>query len=237
MRFPKWLSTNRAFMVMILTLSLGVIGVSAYAGRAAGRNAANEAALQTAATNPASEPAVGAQVAIQTPAPTTVAEATAKAKPTASTTTAASTTKPTATTTKQTTRPRTTTSTTTASRATNTVLTADGKSLSYRGVLSMVATAYDATYESNGDWGPVCALDGSRLRPGMIAVDPKVIPLGSKVYVTGYTHPALPFGGFVGIAADTGGAIKGNRIDIYMEASASSVSAFGFQNVKVYVLK
>jgi 3D (Asp-Asp-Asp) domain-containing protein len=85
--------------------------------------------------------------------------------------------------------------------------------------------------------GPVCALDGSRLRPGMIAVDPKVIPLGSKVYVTGYTHPALPFGGFVGIAADTGGAIKGNRIDIYMEASPSSVSAFGFQNVKVYILK
>lgn len=235
MRFPKWLSTNRAFMVMILTLSLGVIGVSAYAGRAAGRNAANLAALQTAATNPANEPATGAQVAIQTPASAAVAESTAKAKPTVSAKT--TTTKPTATTTTQTTRPRTTTSTTTTSRATNTVLTADGKSLSYRGMLSMVATAYDATYDSNGDWGPVCALDGSRLRPGMIAVDPKVIPLGSKVYVTGYTHPALPFGGFVGIAADTGGAIKGNRIDIYMEASPSSVSAFGFQTVKVYILK
>lgn len=233
MRFPKWLSTNRAFMVMILTLSLGVIGVSAYAGRAAGRNAANLAALQTAATNPVSEPATGAQVAIQTPAPAAVAESAAKPTVSAKTTT----TKPAATTTTQTTRPRTTTSTTTTSRATNTVLTADGKSLSYRGMLSMVATAYDATYESNGDWGPVCALDGSRLRPGMIAVDPKVIPLGSKVYVTGYTHPALPFGGFVGIAADTGGAIKGNRIDIYMEASPSSVSAFGFQSVKVYILK
>jgi len=123
------------------------------------------------------------------------------------------------------------------SRAANTVKTADGRVLTYRGVYNMVATAYDATPESNGVWGPYAAWNGARLAPGMIAVDPRVIPLGTKVYVTGYHHPALPAGGFVGIAADTGGAIKGNRIDIYMEASPQSVSDFGLQDVKVYILQ
>ncbi|HEY3316225.1 MAG TPA: peptidoglycan-binding protein [Bacillota bacterium] len=123
------------------------------------------------------------------------------------------------------------------SRSGNTVTAPDGRVLAYRGVFNMVATAYDATPQSNGKWGPYAAWDGSRLRPGYIAVDPRVIPLGTKVYVTGYRHPALPAGGFVGIAADTGGAIKGNRVDIYIEASTSSVMNFGFQNVKVYVLQ
>lgn len=45
----------------------------------------------------------------------------------------------------------------------------------------------------------------------MIAVDPKVIPLGSKVWVEGYGEA---------IAGDTGGAIKGNRIDILLDRIA-----------------
>ncbi len=45
----------------------------------------------------------------------------------------------------------------------------------------------------------------------MIAVDPKVIPLGSKVWVEGYGEA---------IAGDTGGAIKGNRIDILLDQIA-----------------
>ena len=45
----------------------------------------------------------------------------------------------------------------------------------------------------------------------MIAVDPKVIPLGSKVWVEGYGEA---------IAGDTGGAIKGNRIDILLGSIA-----------------
>jgi 3D (Asp-Asp-Asp) domain-containing protein len=78
---------------------------------------------------------------------------------------------------------------------------------------------------------------GTQVREGVIAVDPKVIPLGSKVWVTGYHSPLLPAGGFMAIAEDTGGAIKGNRIDIYIDGSQANLNDFGMQGVKVYVLK
>ncbi|MCH2922074.1 3D domain-containing protein, partial [Listeria monocytogenes] len=45
--------------------------------------------------------------------------------------------------------------------------------------------------------------------PRVIAVDPSVIPLGSRVYVEGYGEA---------IAADTGGAIKGNKIDVHLNS-------------------
>lgn len=65
--------------------------------------------------------------------------------------------------------------------------------------------------------------------PGLkvIAVDPSVIPLGSKVYVEGYGHA---------IAGDTGGAIKGNRIDLYMQNHSDAV-AYGRQQIKVTILE
>lgn len=125
----------------------------------------------------------------------------------------------------------------TPSRATNVITTRDGRQLTYRGALDVVATAYDATPESNGPWGPYAAWNGERLKPGDIAVDPNVIPLGTKVYVTGYSSPLLPAGGFVGQAVDTGGAIKGNRIDIYLEGTPEQVADFGIQNCKVYILE
>ncbi|MDQ7861221.1 3D domain-containing protein [Peribacillus frigoritolerans] len=43
----------------------------------------------------------------------------------------------------------------------------------------------------------------------IIAVDPSVIPMGSKVYVEGYGYA---------VAADKGGAIKGNRIDVFFSS-------------------
>jgi 3D (Asp-Asp-Asp) domain-containing protein len=60
----------------------------------------------------------------------------------------------------------------------------------------------------------------------VIAVDPKVIPLGSKVYVEGYG---------TAIAGDTGSAIKGNKIDLYMQNYADAI-AFGRRTVTVTVL-
>lgn len=59
-----------------------------------------------------------------------------------------------------------------------------------------------------------------------IAVDPNVIPLGSKVYIEGIGYR---------IAEDTGGAIKGNIIDLFM-GSESECIEFGRQNLKIQIL-
>ena len=75
------------------------------------------------------------------------------------------------------------------------------------------------------------------LELGTIAVDPSVIPLGTKVLVTGHSHPGLPKQAFVATARDVGGAIKGHRIDIFIPGSKQSVSSFGFQDIELYILK
>jgi peptidoglycan hydrolase-like protein with peptidoglycan-binding domain len=102
-------------------------------------------------------------------------------------------------------------------------------------VYHMLATAYGPSLQDNYPYGPTDYF-GQPLQPGDVAVDPSVIPLRSLVYVTGYTDPHLPPGGFLGRAMDTGGAIKGQRIDIYMDAGPQTVSNFGIEPVTVYVL-
>lgn len=102
-------------------------------------------------------------------------------------------------------------------------------------VVHCVATAYGPSYRDNYPYGPVDYY-GQPLESGMIAVDPSVIPLKTHVYVAGYHDRALPTGGFAGRAMDTGGAIKGRRIDIFMHAGPRTVSRFGIQPVTVYVL-
>ena len=67
---------------------------------------------------------------------------------------------------------------------------------------------------------------GARLSKGVVAVDPRVIPLGSKLYIIGY--------GF-GTAADTGGFIKGNVIDIAFNSRHEALH-WGRKNVKVYFM-
>lgn len=96
--------------------------------------------------------------------------------------------------------------------------------------MKMTATAYDATFESCGkhpdhpQYG--ITYSGLRVRPGIVAVDPRIIPLGTYLYVEGYGEA---------LAADIGGAIKGNRIDLYYE-SPEDVAKYGKRAVKVYVL-
>jgi 3D (Asp-Asp-Asp) domain-containing protein len=97
----------------------------------------------------------------------------------------------------------------------------------YVAELTMVATAYNGSYRANGPWGPYAALGGRPLTRGMAAVDPSVIPLGTRLYVEGY-GPAL--------AADTGSAIQGDRIDLFLPASNAETARFGIRTVKVYVL-
>lgn len=116
-----------------------------------------------------------------------------------------------------------------------TVSTPQGEK-SYVRKLTAKASAYTASAEENGGWAGLDYM-GNRLAFGTIAVDPKVIPLGSKVYVTGYSHPGLPADGFIGRATDTGGSIKGNRIDIFVPQSQEQAKKFSFQEVTVYVLE
>lgn len=102
--------------------------------------------------------------------------------------------------------------------------------------ITVKATAYSGAASENGGWA---GLDyfGNKLKVGTVAVDPKVIPLGTKLYITGYTYNGLPTGGMVATASDVGSAIKGNHIDIYVPGSSAQASNFGIQNIKVYVLK
>ncbi|OGO83267.1 MAG: hypothetical protein A2Y18_04425 [Clostridiales bacterium GWD2_32_19] len=100
-----------------------------------------------------------------------------------------------------------------------------GKAYSYKKMISMTATAYTLS-ELKGSTGRTCL--GLKVREGIVAVDPKVIPLRTKLYVEGYGEA---------MAGDTGGAIKGNKIDLYMD-TLGEVNNYGRRkNVKVYILK
>ncbi|MFL6517415.1 MAG: 3D domain-containing protein, partial [Bacillus sp. (in: firmicutes)] len=92
--------------------------------------------------------------------------------------------------------------------------------------ITMRATAYTASCE--GCSGTTATGINLKANPDkkVIAVDPNVIPLGSKVYVEGYGEA---------IAGDTGGAIKGNRIDIFIPSKQDAVN-FGVKQVKVKIL-
>lgn len=81
-----------------------------------------------------------------------------------------------------------------------TIDTESGKLTSY-GSLRVWATSYDKNCVGCNEW----TATGRRLEKGIIAVDPKVIPLHTKMYVPGYG---------IGVAEDVGGAIKGNKIDL-----------------------
>jgi 3D (Asp-Asp-Asp) domain-containing protein len=111
-----------------------------------------------------------------------------------------------------------------------------GKTFNYSKIVDVKATAYSAAGDENGKWGAVDYF-GNPLKLGTIAVDPSVIPLGTKVLVTGYSHPGLPDQSFVAMARDKGSAITGKRIDIFIPGSKNFVNDFGFQNVKLYVIK
>ena len=67
---------------------------------------------------------------------------------------------------------------------------------------------------------------GIPVAPGMVAVDPDVIPLGSTVIIDGQEY----------LAADTGGAIKGNRIDIAVESHQEALQ-LGIRTATVWVVK
>jgi uncharacterized protein YabE (DUF348 family)/3D (Asp-Asp-Asp) domain-containing protein len=118
----------------------------------------------------------------------------------------------------------------TVASAASTVSDSRGGSLSYSKVFTMKATAYSEE-ESSNSWGLQTASGVDAVRDpngwSTIAVDPSVIPLGTKVYVEGYGYA---------IANDTGSAIKGNIIDCFFYKDVD-MNAWGVRTVNVYILK
>lgn len=114
--------------------------------------------------------------------------------------------------------------------------TSRGESFRYKQVLDMRATAYTASFKDTGKHSDHphfgITFTGVKAKKGIIAVDPKVIPLGTRVYVEGVGN--TPDYGYA-LAADTGGAIKGNLIDLYVDTQKESDS-WGVKKVKVYII-
>lgn len=93
-----------------------------------------------------------------------------------------------------------------------------GERLNFREARYMQASAYTYTGYRTAT--------GRQPEVGVVAVDPRVIPFGTRLYVEGYGY---------GHAADTGGAILGDRIDLFMEEQSQCMN-WGRKNVKVYIL-
>ena len=115
--------------------------------------------------------------------------------------------------------------------------TSRGDTLRFSKALAMRATSYTASFEDTGknpgDPGFGITATGARVKKGIIAVDPSVIPLGTRVYVE-VPGAAADYG--YAVAADVGGAVKGNKIDVYLETNGE-VRKWGVRKVKVYILK
>lgn len=88
--------------------------------------------------------------------------------------------------------------------------------------LRMLATAYTAGCYGCSGYTAI----GARAGRGIVAVDPAVIPLGTRLYIPGYGRA---------IAGDTGGAIHGNRIDLGFDSNSDAMR-FGRRVVDVFVL-
>jgi 3D (Asp-Asp-Asp) domain-containing protein len=95
-----------------------------------------------------------------------------------------------------------------------------------RKILSLEATAYYPGPEDTWPFASGTTASGLKAGYGVVAVDRRVIPLKTRLYVEGYGYA---------IAADTGGAIKGKKIDLCYDTYEEAVR-FGRKNVKVYLL-
>lgn len=108
------------------------------------------------------------------------------------------------------------------------IITPDGQILTYTSTLQVVATAYH-----NSDPGcTIYTAIGTYCRVGAIAVDPKVIPYGTRMYIV--TNDGQYIYG-IAVAEDCGGSIKGNRVDLYFDTT-DECWTFGIRDATVYFL-
>lgn len=108
-----------------------------------------------------------------------------------------------------------------------------GEPIHYNRVLNCTLTAYTAGSESTGkspgDKGYGITFSGTTATEGRtVAVDPTVIPIGSKIYIEGIGYR---------IAEDTGGAIKGGHIDVFFNDVSTAVSFGVKEGIKVALLQ
>lgn len=101
----------------------------------------------------------------------------------------------------------------------------------YSRMETFTATAYDASPADNGKWAGKTST-GMPLTYGVVAVDPKVIPYGTKMYIESADGQYV-YG--YAIAGDCGGAIKGKKVDLFFE-SRSTCYQFGRRAVNIYFL-
>lgn len=100
---------------------------------------------------------------------------------------------------------------------------------------SVVATGYTAFYESTGKnpGDPTFGITYSGVKVkrdlySTIAADLTVYPIGTILFIPGYGY---------GVVADKGGAIKGNKIDLYYETVEDVYNQWGKKTVEVYIIK
>ena len=101
--------------------------------------------------------------------------------------------------------------------------------------VEVMATGYYAGYESTGknpgdrEYG--VTYSGVKVKRGIystIAADPKIFPIGTRLYIPGYGYA---------VVADTGSAIKGKKIDLYFDTKSAVYREWGMKKVKIYVIK
>ena len=105
--------------------------------------------------------------------------------------------------------------------------TASGETHSYSKVITCTATAYTTEGQS---WKRTAT--GTTARLGAIAVDPKVIPYGTKMYIVS-ADGSITYG--IATAEDCGGGIKGKRIDLFFNTHNACLT-FGRRTCTVYIL-
>ena len=108
------------------------------------------------------------------------------------------------------------------------IVTAEGEVLTYSKKSQFTATAYTKTDAGCND----ITATGTKVRVGTVAVDPEVIPYGTRMFIV--TNDGKYISG-IGTAEDCGGAIKGKRLDLYFETDAECWK-FGVKGCTVYFL-
>lgn len=108
-----------------------------------------------------------------------------------------------------------------------------GKKVSDERLANAKVLIAEATAYTHGSTGGDITCFGIRPYRGIVAVDPDVIPLGTEMYITSLDGSYVY--GYC-VAGDTGGGMKGNRIDLFMDTGAEC-NTFGRQMMKVCILK